>query len=188
MTVHRRYTSADLDSLPDIPGVRYEIVDGELSVSKQPTWEHETAVHGVYDALAFWSRANGSGYARQGPGLVFAEEDDVVPDVIWIRRGRMAGALDRSHHLSVAPDLVVEVLSPGAANERRAREIKLDLYSRRGVQEYWIVDWQLHTVQIYRRHEQALTLASTAVDGDTLTSPLLPGFSLKVDDIWEPTS
>ena len=43
---------------------------------------------------------------------------------------------------SVAPDLVVEIFSPGAVNERRDRELKLNLYSRQGGREYWIADWQ----------------------------------------------
>ena len=43
MTVQRRYTSADLDILPEIEGIRYEIIDGDLFVSKMPTWEHEHA-------------------------------------------------------------------------------------------------------------------------------------------------
>jgi len=184
MTVHRRYTSADLDALPDIPGVRYEIIDGELFVAKMPTWDHDYAVHGVHDALHIWSRANGAGYARMTPGLVFAEDDDVVPDVVWISRERMVGALDRSRHLSVAPELVVEVLSPGVANQRRDREIKLDLYSRRGVQEYWIVDWQQRSVDAYRRTGQELRLSATLTGDDVLTSPLLPGFSCPLAALW----
>ena len=38
MSVQRRYTSRDLDLLPDVEGIRYEIIDGELHVSKQPSW------------------------------------------------------------------------------------------------------------------------------------------------------
>ena len=43
MSISRRYTSADLERLPDVEGTRYEIIDGELHVSRQPHWEHETA-------------------------------------------------------------------------------------------------------------------------------------------------
>jgi Uma2 family endonuclease len=52
------------------------------------------------------------------------------------------------------------------------------------VQEYWIVNWQLRTVAIYRRTEAQLQLASTLLVGDTLTSPLLPGFSASVAAIF----
>jgi Uma2 family endonuclease len=184
MTVHRRYTSADLDTLPDIPGVRYEIIDGELYVSKKPTWDHDYAAHEAYRVLQNWSLETGLGVASTEPGVVFAEDDDVIPDVIWISRERMVGALDRSRHLSVAPELVVEVLSPGAANVRRDREVKLGLYSRRGVLEYWIVDWQQRTVDVYRHDGQELRPVGTLRGDATLTSPWLPGFSCLLTTLW----
>jgi Uma2 family endonuclease len=184
VTVHRRYTSADLDALPDVPGVRYEIIDGELFVAKMPTWEHDHAANGVYDALVIWDPGHRLGYARMAPGLVFAEDDDVVPDVIWIRRERMVGALDQSRHLTVAPELVVEVLSPGSANVRRDREVKLALYSRRGVLEYWIVDWQQRTVDVYRHDGQTLQFVETLSGEAVLSSPLLEGFSCPLTTLW----
>ena len=72
---------------------------------------------------------------------------------------------------------MVEVLSPGDLNEQRDQEVKLKLYSRYGVQEYWIVNWQLKTLEIYRRAEAQLQLVGTLLVDDTLSSPLLPGFS-----------
>jgi Uma2 family endonuclease len=153
MTVQRRYTSADLDNLPDIEGIRYEIVDGELLVSKQPSWHHQTACGEVFASLRDWSRTTRLGRAAEAPGMVFSDDtsDDVIPDVVWISSGRLARALDAAGHLTVGPELVVEVLSPGSTNERRDRETKLGLYSRRGVDEYWIVDWRQHRVEVFRR-------------------------------------
>ena len=78
----------------------------------------------------------------------------------------------------------VEILSPGAANERRDREAKLKLYSRRGVLEYWIVDWQARQVEVYRREELALRLVATLYATDTLASPLLPGFACEVATLF----
>jgi Uma2 family endonuclease len=80
--------------------------------------------------------------------------------------------------------LVIEVLSPGSTNERRDREVKLKLYSRRGVLEYWIVDWQARQVEVYRREELALRLASTLYATDPLTSPLLPGFACGIATLF----
>jgi Uma2 family endonuclease len=107
--------------------------------------------------------------------------------LVWISRGRLAAARDSVGHLRAAPELAIEVLSPGTTNERRDRELKLKLYSRQGVQEYWIVDWRLRTVQVYRRSDQQLQLVGTLGDGDILTSPILPDFEVHVEDLWEPT-
>jgi Uma2 family endonuclease len=80
--------------------------------------------------------------------------------------------------------LVVEILSPGTANERRDREAKLKLYSRRGVLEYWIVDWHAQQIEMYRREALALRLVATLYPADTLTSPLLPGFACQVATLF----
>jgi Uma2 family endonuclease len=179
MSTARRWTSADLAVLPD-DGKRYEIIDGELYISQQPHWYHQRACGKIAAALDAWSRQTGAGAANVAPGVIFAEDDDVAPDVVWISQARRATALGPEGHLHAAPELVVEVLSPGGANERRDREVKLKLYSRRGVLEYWIVDWRTQQIEVYWREQLALRLVATLYPTDTLTSPLLPGFAYQV--------
>jgi Uma2 family endonuclease len=178
-----RWTSADLAVLPD-NDKRYEIIDGELYVSRQPHWHHQRTCGKIFAVLDAWSMQTGAGEANLAPGVIFAEDDDVAPDVVWISRARQATALDPGGHLHAAPELVVEVLSPGATNERRDREVKLKLYSRRGVLEYWIVNWQAQQVEIYRRDELALRLVATLYPADTLASPLLSGFACVVAGLF----
>ena len=123
----------------------------------------------------------------RAPGLLFAPDDNVAPDV-GVDQSRAAGG---GAGLGRAPARRARTGRRSAVAGRHEWSAatwnsKLKLYSRQGVQEYWIVDWRLRTVQIYRRHEQALVLVSTAGDGDTITSPMPPSFSLRIDDIWEP--
>src|SRR5439155_10731735 len=89
---------------------------------------------------------------------------------------RLAEAVDAAGHLRAPPELVIEVLSPGLSNERRDLEAKLKLYSRRGVDEYWIANWRTQTVRVYRRSGPALELVAELGPSENLTSPLLPGF------------
>jgi Uma2 family endonuclease len=96
----------------------------------------------------------------------------------------LADDVDDAGHLIVAPELMVEVLSPGDLNEQRDREVKLKLYSHYRVQEHWIVSWQLKTLGIYRRAEDQLHLAGTLLEDDTLSSPLLSGFSTPMANIF----
>jgi len=88
--------------------------------------------------------------------------------------------LDDEGHLRGAPELIVEVLSAGTTNERRDREAKLKLYSSTGVQEYWIANWQLQQLEVYRREAAQLKLIATLLADDEITSPLLPGFGVRV--------
>jgi Uma2 family endonuclease len=184
MRTSLRYTTSDLEGLPTIDGVRYEIIDGDLYVSRPPDWHHQYVGAQVWRALQDWNDQTGSGMAIEAPGVVFAPDENVAPDVVWISRARLPHIFNASGHLRAAPDLVVEVLSPGAENERRDRELKLKLYSRQGVQEYWLIDWQLQTVQVYRRADEALELVATLVGQDSLASPLLPGFACALPRIW----
>lgn len=186
--VRTRFTSRDLETLPLKEGDRAEIIDGELYVSRQPTNWHQYTSNRVEVALTNWSDATGLGYVLHVPGLVFAEDDDVIPDVVWVTRDRFLSITDDKGHFSEAPELVVEVLSPGRANEFRDRQAKLDLYDRRGVLEYWIVSWERRLVDVYRREADALGLTATLTEGDTLTSPLLPGFSAPVAGLFFPVS
>jgi len=179
-----RWTSADLEVLPD-NGKRYEIIDGELYVSTSPTYHHQFACGQIHTHLNLWSRETGLGEANFGTGIIFADDDDVIPDVVWTSRDRLDKVIGKDGHFHAAPDLVVEVLSPGSANEKRDRETKLKLYSRRGVLEYWIVNWLLNEIAIYRRKGRALKLQATLHYSDTLTSPLLPGFKCEVKSIFD---
>lgn len=186
MSASLRYTTSDLEGLPTIDGVRYEIIDGDLYVSRQPDWHHQYTCNEISAELRDWNRRTGAGVAFQAPGVIFAQDQNAAPDVVWISRARLATIVDAAGHLRAAPELVVEVLSPGADNEQRDRELKLKLYSRQGVREYWIVDWQLQTVQVYRRAQAALELVATLMDDDRLTSPLLPGFACPISTLWAP--
>ena len=120
--------------------------------------------------------------------MIFAEDDDVVPDVVWSSHDRLATALGADGKLHAAPELIVEVISPGLANQQRDRQTKLKLYSRRGVREYWIVDWQQQQIEVFRRTAAELTLIATLYRTDTLHSPLLPGFSCEVAALFIPSS
>src|SRR5262249_55131382 len=170
--------------LPD-DGKRYEIVEGELYVSKQPHWHHQAACLQIAALLNNWSKQVGNGRANIAPGIIFDEDEDVRPDAVWVSKERLAAGLAEDGKLHSAPDLAVEVLSPGLTNERRDRDAKLKLYARRGVLEYWIVDWRVQQIEIYRRKQLTLTLIGTLRDNDVLESPLLPGFTCALNDIFE---
>jgi Uma2 family endonuclease len=178
------WTSHDLEFLPD-NGKRYEIVDGELYVSKQPRWEHQLVSAELGTLLNVWSEQTGRGVTNIAPGIIFDDYNDVVPDLVWISQERLATALQGDGMLHSAPELAIEILSPGPANERRDREVKLKLYSRRGVLEYWVVDWQERSIEIYQRERASLALNRKLYVDDVLESPLLPGFSCLLSQIFD---
>src|SRR5438046_3335782 len=91
---------------------RYEIIDGELHVSTQPHPYHQLTTGRFFRVLANLDETSG-GVTVFAPGVVFAEDDAVAPDIAWFASRdafRHAYGPDQKLH---AADLVVEVLSPG---------------------------------------------------------------------------
>lgn len=176
-----KFNSADLALLPD-DNKNYEIIDGELFVTRAPHWNHQSACGRLNTSLDNWSQATGLGKIAQNVGLVFGDENDVIPDLVWVSHERLANILDDAGHLTQAPELVVEVLSK--STEKQDKVLKLKLYSQQGVIEYWVVDWHLQQVMIYRREKTRLQLVSTLWSPDTLSSPVLPGFTMSVAQIF----
>jgi Uma2 family endonuclease len=173
------WTIADLELLPD-NGTRYEIIDGELFMTRAPRWSHQKVADNICSALNRWSEKTKLGEATTTPGIIFSEANNVIPDVVWASFERLSLLLDEAEHLTGAPELIVEVLSPGTDNERRDRSVKLKLYATQGVQEYWIADRTLQQIQIYRRQSATLKLVATLQATDEISSPLLPEFSCSI--------
>lgn len=175
-----RWTIRDLEVMPTNEWITYEIIDGELFVTRSPHRKHQQLCGKIFAELNRWSESSQRGEAILSPGIVLSDSDNVIPDVVWISNERLAALEDEAGHLTGMPELVVEVLSPGVENERRDREAKLKLYSIRGVQEYWIVDRLIGQIEIYRRERNQLVLIETLLDSNDITSPLLPEFRCAV--------
>ncbi|MEA5623982.1 Uma2 family endonuclease [Nostoc sp. UHCC 0251] len=178
------WTIHDVELFAENEGTRYEIVDGELFVTRVPHFKHQQTCGRIFQQLNIWSESTGLGEAVINPGVLFSESDSVIPDVVWATKETLALTLDEAGHLTGAPDLVVEVLSASKSDERRDKEAKLKLYSSRGVKEYWIADWRSRKLEVYRREQSQLKLVETLFSSDSLISSLLPGFSCIVDQFF----
>jgi Uma2 family endonuclease len=108
----------------------------------------------------------------------------VIPDLVFATHGRMSKTLigGRFH---AAPEIVIEILSPGASNQRRDRQIKRNLYAARGVGEYWVVDPENRSVEVYRRDAAGeLVFDRNIPQDDNLTTEILPEFAVRVDSLF----
>jgi Uma2 family endonuclease len=185
------FTVADLEAFPD-DGNRYEVIDGELYVTHAPGIDHQLIVDRFVLAFGGWIGGGSErGMAVSGPGIVFAFDSGVIPDLVWVSAAQLPQVVidpatgRRGQRFYQAPNLLVEVVSPGTDSERRDRDVKLKLYGRRGADEYWVVDPRRRTIEVYRRTPLAtLELAATLREGEVLTSPQLDGFALPVAGIF----
>ncbi len=179
------WTIRDIQSLPQNESVNYEIIDGELFVTRSPHRLHQRVCVKLARYLDVWSENSGLGETIIAPGIIFSDFDSVIPDVVWLSKEKLANIEDEAGHLLGAPELVIEVLSSGKNNETRDKEAKLKLYSLYGVREYWICDRFNQQVSIYRRDNSRLVLVTTLLEDDVIESPLLPDFSCLVKNLYK---
>jgi len=176
-----KLTYEDYQSLPD-DGRRYEIIDGELYVNAAPNTRHQRVSRRLVLALGAFVEAKHLGELFYAPyDVVFSEIDVVQPDIVFISAARLH--LITTKNLQGAPDLAIEILSD--SNRKYDEMIKKNRYELFGVSEYWIVDPDLEIVKIYRRGAEGFErLADIGPEVGTLTSPLLPGFSLDLREVF----
>jgi Uma2 family endonuclease len=178
-----KFTTRDLELLPD-SNSKYEIIDGKLYMTRAPHWKHQATIVRIGAFLDNWSRQKGLGVTIVNPGIIFSDTDNVIPDLVWISKERLDISVDESGHLTSAPELIVEVLSELKKDIQRDKDTKLKLYSNQGTQEYWIVDWRLQEMEIYRRNKDELVLTKTLLINDDIASSLLPEFSCVLRDVF----
>src|SRR5256885_10286167 len=142
-------TNKDLECLPD-DGNRYELIEGELYVSTAPDLIHQRTLGRLFRAFGSYLDSNPVGEIVLGPGVILSDYDGVIPDLVYLSNERR-DEIATGARIFGAPNLVVEILSPGVQNMERDRKIKLKLYARFGVEEYWIADTRERAIEVYRR-------------------------------------
>ncbi|MGI8413248.1 MAG: Uma2 family endonuclease [Solirubrobacteraceae bacterium] len=164
---------------------RTELIHGRVVVNA-PALPHQTLVGRIHLALGNWA-AGKPGRGRVWLPLDLRIDDWSVlnPDLLWVAEARLPPPGTR--RLEISPDIVIEVRSPSTW----ARDVgpKHALYERHGVRELWLVDDRSASVlRFFRAREAATTLDSQLElsSPETLSSPLLPGFALGLDELFDP--
>ena len=176
-------TVADLDAFPEDDGNRYELIGGELFVSRAPGIPHQRVLLNLLVGLSNYLEENPVGILVPGAGAIFSDYDAVIPDLAFVRHERWNEVVT-GEKFTGAIDIVIEVLSPGTQNRKRDLLAKRQLYAKYRVAEYWIVDSGNQVVMVFRLRDQSLEEAANLSGDDQLSSPALPGFQLQVSEIF----
>jgi Uma2 family endonuclease len=164
----------------DEPG---ELVDGRLEDEEVPDLVHETVVSWLIGVLRAWFVVRG--------GFVFGSEAKYG---LTPRRGRKPDVtvhfpggpkLPRRGPVRVPPSLAIEVVSPRPRDSRRDRVEKPDDYARFGVRNYWIIDPEERTLEVFELGTDGRYVrAHAAADGIVAEVPGCPGLTLDLDALW----
>ena len=160
---------------------RYELLDGELVVVPSPRTGHQRTLRKLGVRLEAFVEERGLGEVYVAPfDVVLSDTDVVQPDILFISNQR-AGILTEDN-VQGTPDLVVEILSSSTAE--RDHTFKRSLYARHGVREYWLVDPNIGRVEVLTLEEQGFTLTVTYDRDQELTSPVLEGLRIKLNEVF----
>ena len=174
------FTYADYCNTPE--DERYELIDGELFMTAAPSLLHQMIQDNIGLPLNLFIRANNLGRLFYTATDVYLSDTNVVqPDLLFVSRAR--ASIMTYSAVRGAPDLVVEILLPSNAQHDTVR--KRELYTRFRVPEYWQADSDALEVTVLTLAGEDYDVAGVYGMGDTLVSPILPGFSLDVDDIFD---
>jgi Uma2 family endonuclease len=171
------------DAYAAIPedGRRYEVIDGVLYVTPAPNLGHQASVARFIVHLFALIEQAGLGRVFPAPCDVELSRRVVVePDVVVVLNAN-AGILTPSRIIG-APDLVVEIASPGTAGyDRRTKQ---DAYARAGVREYWIADPAARTIEVLRLEGDAYASAGVYAGESSLPAGVLPELPLQVQQFF----
>jgi Uma2 family endonuclease len=179
-----KLTYDDFLLFPD-DGKRHELIDGEHYVTPSPNMKHQAISGNLHFMVRSWLEQHPVGRIFYAPfDVVFTNFDVVEPDLLYMSHARAERVLT-AKHVTGAPEIVVEIGSPGT--RKRDETIKRRLYERSGVSEYWVIDPDLELVRVYSNQDGQFGRPRelSAEAGDLLATPHLDGLELPLRKIFE---
>lgn len=175
-----QWTYEDYCRLPE-DGWIYEVIEGELHMSPAPQTRHQRSIGNLFAILWNYNKLHSKGEVFIAPTdvVIAGWATPVQPDIIFILQEHLD--IIKDERVEGVPDLLVEVLSPWNWNVDRQKKFKV--YAKAGVPEYWIVDPDQRTIELYVLHGNTYHLLGKYGVGETAHSNILAGFEVAVAEI-----
>ena len=170
----------EYEALPS-DGRRYEIHEGELSVTAAPSPQHQIISANLFVLLSAHIKAKGIGRVLYAPlDVILSDTSIVQPDIVYLDPTRLDAISRRG--IEGPPTLAIEVLSP--ATTLIDRSTKHQLYARHGVPYFWLVDPEGHTVEAFVLGPQGYALAARSFGTQPVSLPPFPDLALIPASLW----
>lgn len=168
----------------DPPGVRLELVHGEIGVSPSPSFSHSYTDGQLRYILMSHLETHDLGVLLGDLDTLFGEYNVRRPDILFVAKSRLH--LIKGHGIPIAPDLCVEIISPSSVAVDEVD--KAELYAEYGVPNYWIVDPIKRTFKSYQLQNKAYVLNVGAKDSETIQAAPFEDLSIPLGRLWSPLS
>jgi Uma2 family endonuclease len=162
----------------------YELHNGTIIYMPSPSIKHQDVCGNIFAEIKFFLKSNKIGKVYIAPlDVTFTEKDTFQPDVLFVKQERLEQLEAAEKRIVGAPDFVVEVKSP--SNSTKEMSYKRFVYESEIVHEYWYVNLEEQTVKQYENIDNEMRLTQTYHMGDTITSTVIKGFTLTIEDIFK---
>jgi Uma2 family endonuclease len=185
MVIEKKVTWQEfrLMELEDGDTYLYELVDGFIMRRASPNLPHQRVIRRLTRHLENYLANHPLGEIFPAPTDVMLDMYNMlIPDLSFVSKER-SFIVENDEFIAGAPDIVVEIISPGSA--KRDRAVKKPLYERFGIREYWLVDLPNRSVELYLLRENNYSLESFLEEDGKITSIQLPDFELDLKDLFD---
>jgi len=159
----------------------FELINGEILARNYPTASHQRILFELTLLIGSHVKSNQLGRILFAPfGVVLDGFSDVQPDLMFISTAKQD--IIQEEGIFGVPDLLVEIISPSSIKIDRGKKFKL--YERMGVAEYWIIDVNNRSIEVYQQQDTGYELASFAVEKGDVESVVLTGLRVAVDTLF----
>lgn len=175
-------TYQDYLTFPDGDGIKKEIIEGELFMSPAPSIKHQLILRDLAILLHNYIKQHDLGELFFAPcDVVFSNINVMQPDILFISKSNFHILTELN--IKGAPDLIVEIVSPSSKDTDRI--YKKNVYQKFGVKEYWLVDPNEETVEIWVLKNKNFHLYCRASKDQKIESQLLQGLQIELDLIFK---
>jgi Uma2 family endonuclease len=162
----------------DDESLQYELIYGILVAKNAPSIKHQTTVRALFRAMDSYVQERFLGEVWFAPMTVMLSDTDCPqPDLMFVHARQQHIVHDWC--IAGAPDLIIEVLSPSSGGYDRG--VKMQMYARYSVPEYWIVDPLNQCIEVYGlqngRYEM-VGFSDNSPASDSVESSVVDGFRL----------
>lgn len=172
-----------LEKYLELPeGAPYQLIGGELIMTPSPSPNHQRVSRDLEEKMVKYVEENDPGEVLYAPIDVYLDEENVFqPDLVYISKKRASIITNRG--IEGAPDLIVEILSPSTAYYDL--RVKLNLYEKKGVQEYWIIDPMQKRCEIYNLEKGKYIKTVDVMEKGNVSSKVLKGFEVSLEEVFK---